>query len=366
MQGSLLYQHGSNRALALVKLCLDNQTSRPAVRVGLQLQNLRCQQNHFQQVIDTLMGMGGYRAENGAAAPVLGNQLILGQLLLYTLDISAGLIDLIDGNDDLDACGLGMVNSLNGLGHYAVVGCNYQDGDIGGVSSTHTHGGERLMSRCVQEGDLLTVDAYHVSTDVLGDSACLAVNDMGVTDGIQQGSLTMVYMTHNADYRRTGYECLIAVFRILQHLRDDVFLLLGNRIEIHFHSQLACSLKVQFGVYGYHLACQEQLLDDHGRLNLHLLRQIMDADHLRNFDNLGGVVFFLRRRCRLTSLSSALTSLAALLIRTVTALVRTTSALTRLAIPAIIELCVLIFLGIIIAILILRSAVLVLTKLYRC
>ena len=90
---------------------------------------------------------------------IFGDQFVLGQLLLYTLDISAGLIDLIDGNDDLNACGLGMVDGLDGLGHYTIVGCHYQDGNISRVGSTHTHSGKRLMSRCIQEGDLLAVDA---------------------------------------------------------------------------------------------------------------------------------------------------------------------------------------------------------------
>ena len=85
--------------------------------------------------------------EYGAAAPVLGNQLILGQLLFYTLHIGAGLIDLVDCNNDLHTCGLGMVDGLHGLGHYAVVRCHHQNRDIRSLGAPHTHGGERLMAR---------------------------------------------------------------------------------------------------------------------------------------------------------------------------------------------------------------------------
>ena len=91
--------------------------------------------------------MGGYGNEYGAAAPVLGDQLIFGKLLFYTLHIGAGLIDLVDCNNDLHPCGLGMVDGLHGLGHYAVVGCHHKNCDVRSLGSPHTHGGERLMAR---------------------------------------------------------------------------------------------------------------------------------------------------------------------------------------------------------------------------
>ena len=83
----------------------------------------------------------------------------------------------------------------------------------------------------------------------------------------------------------------------------------------------------------------------------------MDADHLRNLDYLRRIVFLLRRRCRLRCRRSALSSLAALLVRTIAALIRTTAALTRLTVPVIVEFGVSFFFAVIIAVLILCSAV---------
>ena len=73
-------------------------------------------------------GLGGDRADNGVAAPLLGHQTVLGQLLLDAVGVGAGLIHLVDGHDDGNFGGLGVVDGLHGLGHDAVVGGHHQDG----------------------------------------------------------------------------------------------------------------------------------------------------------------------------------------------------------------------------------------------
>ena len=77
MKGSLLNQNRCNRSLALVKLRLNHKSSCPAVGVGFQLQYLGRQKDHFQKLIQSLMGVGRYGYEDGASAPVLRNQLML-------------------------------------------------------------------------------------------------------------------------------------------------------------------------------------------------------------------------------------------------------------------------------------------------
>ena len=155
--------------------------------------------------------MCGNRHENRAAAPVLRDQLIFRQLLLYFINIGAWLIDLVDGNNDLNSCRFCMVNGLYGLWHHAVV-CRYnQDSDIRRLSASHTHGGKRLMSRCIKEGDLSVIDLDHGSTDMLGDAACLSCSYICLADCIQKRGFTMVNMAHNADYRRSGNH----IFRLL-------------------------------------------------------------------------------------------------------------------------------------------------------
>ena len=105
-----------------------------------------------------------------------------------------------------------MVNRFYCLRHNTIVCCYYENCDICRACSTHTHCCERLMSRSIQECDLLSVDFYNISTDVLCDTAGLTVDDICMTDCIQKGSFTVVNVTHNADYRRTFLHLLFVLF----------------------------------------------------------------------------------------------------------------------------------------------------------
>ena len=146
MQGTLLYQYGSHRTASLIQLCLDDQTSCLSLGVRLQLHDVCGQQDHVKQLVNTLAAFCGYRCKYGASAPILGDQLILCQLLLYTVNVCRGLIDLVHCYDDLHTRCLCMVDRLYGLGHYAVVRCYYQDSNIGRIGTTHTHGGKCFVS----------------------------------------------------------------------------------------------------------------------------------------------------------------------------------------------------------------------------
>ena len=64
-----------------------------------------------------------------------------------------------------------MVDALNRLRHDAVVGGNNQNCDIRHHGTAGTHGGKRLMARCIQEGDGASVDFDRISTNMLRDAA---------------------------------------------------------------------------------------------------------------------------------------------------------------------------------------------------
>ena len=96
-----------------------------------------------------------------------------------------------------------MVDSLHGLRHNTVIGSYYQDRNICGIGTTHTHGSKCLMARRIQKRDLLVIDGDHISTDVLCDTACFPVSHVGISDAVQKRCLTVVNMTHNTDYRRS-------------------------------------------------------------------------------------------------------------------------------------------------------------------
>src|SRR5699024_3161343 len=112
-----------------------------------------------------------------------------------TVDICARLIDLVDRYDDFDPGGFCMADRLNCLRHNAVIRRNYEDRDIRSIGSAHTHCRKCLMSRCIQESDLLSVHRYNVCTNVLRNAAGLFVDHMCVPDRVEKRSLTMVYVS---------------------------------------------------------------------------------------------------------------------------------------------------------------------------
>ena len=279
------------------------------------------------------MTLSRYRNKDGASAPVFRNQIIFGKFLFYPFHISTWFINFIDGNDDINTCCFGMVDRFHSLRHHTVVCGNNQYGNIRSIGTTHTHGCKCLMTRCIKEGDLLSLDGYHISTDVLGDTAGLTVGYICLTDRIQKRGFTMINMTHNTDYRRSGNQCRLIVFFLFQQFLDhiDFLFLLCNDIE--FHCNFLCLFKINFMIDCHHDALHKQFLHDHRRLHLHLFRQFTDGHFLRKDDFL---YFFLLFLFRLRT-NRFLKSFRKFLIRTAS-LIRATASLTSSSV-----LCLLLF-----------------------
>src|SRR5665647_1386955 len=109
-----------------------------------------------------------------------------------------------------------MVDGFNGLWHHIIVSCNDDDDNVGDFGTTGTHGGKGFVTRCIQEGDFTTVIQRNViSTDVLCDTTGFTGNNIGATNIIEQGSLTMVDVTHDRDNWRTRLQIF---FQILFNL----------------------------------------------------------------------------------------------------------------------------------------------------
>src|SRR5699024_2912357 len=156
----------------------------------------------------------------------------LGQLLADLLGIRLGLVDLVDRDHDRHVGRLGVVERLDGLGHHAVIGRDHQDRDVGDVGTTGTHGGERLVTRGVDEGQravlVLVLDLDLIGTDVLGDAAGLACTDGRLADGVQQTGLAVVDVAHDGDDRRPRGAVLIALLGQL-----------GIEVDVELLEQLA-------------------------------------------------------------------------------------------------------------------------------
>ena len=118
-----------------------------------------------------------------------------------------------------------MVDGLHGLWHDAVIGSNHEDSQVGGLSTTSTHGGKGLVTRGIQEGNgAFAVHVYRglVCTNTLGDAAFLAGALVGLADGVQQAGLTVVNVTHDGDDWRTILQRFLAAF-VLTELQVEGF-----------------------------------------------------------------------------------------------------------------------------------------------
>ena len=94
-----------------------------------------------------------------------------------------------------------MAECLKSLRHESVVGRDDQNNDVGDIRSACSHGRESGMTRCVDEGDGVSLPIDRVGTDTLGDSTRFSGGDLGAADGIEQGGLAVVDMAHEGDDR---------------------------------------------------------------------------------------------------------------------------------------------------------------------
>ena len=289
VQRAALDEHRRHRATTLVQVRLDGDTLGVHLRVGPQIQrSVGGQDDRLEQGVETDAGDGGDVDEHGVAAVLLRHQAVLGQLATDLGRVRAFLVDLVDRDHDRYVRGQRVVQRLDRLRHHTVVGRNHQHGDVGRLRTTGTHGGERLVTRGVDEGDLalVTVDLGRdlVRTDGLGDATGLASDDVGLADRVQQLRLAMVDVTHDRDDRRTLREVFLAALVLaeldveaLQQLavlvlgRDDLDVVVELRAE-HLEGLVGDRLGGR-----HHLAQVEQHLDQRRHVNADLLAEVGQA-----------------------------------------------------------------------------------------
>ena len=195
------------------------------------------------------------------------------------------LVDLVDRHHDRHAGRLGVVERLGGLRLHAVVGRDDQDREVGGLRTAGAHGGERLVTRGVDEGDLplLAVDLrrHLVGTDVLGDAAGLLGDHVGVPDRVQELGLAVVDVTHDGDHRRPGDQVFLAALVLaevdVERLEQLPVLLLGGDdldVVVQLGAEQLQRLVVDRLGRGHHLAEVEQHLDQAGRVGVDLVREV--------------------------------------------------------------------------------------------
>ena len=227
---------------------------------------------------------------------------MLGQFLFHAVRIGARFIHLVDGNDDWNACCLRVADGLDGLRHHAVVCRDNQYRDIGDMRATHC--GECLVSRCIEEYDLLSVDHNLGRADMLRDAAGLGGGDVGLTNRVEQGGLTMVNVSHDGDDRCSRLEIFLFILKELQTFFFLFFFDLGNddadaQIVRQNHNGILVDTLVDIG-HDTHL---HQRHDDLGCGYPDLFTEAGNGDRRGNRDSSGwkifqNILFFLYDRLR--------------------------------------------------------------------
>ena len=105
----------------------------------------------------------------------------------------------------------------------------------------------------------------------------------------------MVYMTHHADYRRTGNQGILRIFHIFQKLLQHVYLFFLFADKVIFQRDLFRCIKINLLVDRYHGSLQEQFFHDSRRLHFHAVSQLLDGHGLGEYQRLDDIFLLLHR-----------------------------------------------------------------------
>ena len=210
---------------------------------------------------------------------------MLGQLGQDAVGVRAVLIHLVDGHDDGDLSGLGVVDGLDGLRHDAVVSGDDENGDIGAHRAARTHLGKGRVARRVEEGDGLAIDFNGIRADMLRDAASLSGRDLRVADIVEQARLAVVDVAHDDHDRRTGDKLVCGVLMVVEQALfdgdDDLVLDLAAKLG----GDELRRVKVDGLVDRGHDAVFQQALDDLGHRLFHAGGQLADGDLVGDLDD---------------------------------------------------------------------------------
>ena len=265
---------------------LDGHALGLHVGVGPKIERrVRGQQDRFEQGSDVDALLRRDVDEHGVAAVLLGDQPVLGELLADLLRVRTLLVDLVHRDHDRHLGRLRVVDRFHRLRHDAVVGGDHDHRDVRGLRTTSTHGGERLVTRGVDEGDqalvVLELRADLVSADVLGDATGLALVHVRLTDRVEQARLTVVDVTHDGHDRRPCLEVDLLA-RVLtegdvERVEQLAVLLLGAD---HLHDVVHLRAEELEHLVGHglrrgdHLAEVEQHLHQRSRVGVDLVGEV--------------------------------------------------------------------------------------------
>src|SRR5262245_45409089 len=280
IEGAALHEHGANRPASALKLGLDDNALRGTLRVGAQVQQLRLQVDGFEKPVEAGPLESRHLDLQRFARHAFNDDLVLQERGAHARGIGSRLVNLVDGNDQRHAGGLGMVDGLHRLRHHAIVSGHDQHHDVRHLGAALAHGRERFVAGRVDEGDLLAAGRRHlIGADVLRNPASLAGGHVGVAYGVEQRRLAVVDVAHDGDHRRTRLLGFLGV-----NLADEALLNIGLRDALgrvaEFADDELCRVRVDHVVDLVHRALRHQQLDDVDGALGHAVGELLDGDHL--------------------------------------------------------------------------------------
>src|SRR5690606_10044899 len=139
----------------------------------------------------------------------------------------------VDSKHNWNTSCLSMAYRLLSLWHHIIISCNYDDGHISYLSTTCTHRRKGLVTRCIKEGDFLTIfQGYTIGTNVLCNTSTLSGNYILFTDIIQQRCFTVVNVTHHSN----NWSSWLKIFRLINIVLLSILKI--NCYKLNFVSKL--------------------------------------------------------------------------------------------------------------------------------
>ena len=228
-QRAFFDQRGHDRTTTLVEVRLEHVGLGRPLRVGDEVfgdLGVGNEQQRVEQLLDPLTGRCGHVEHDRVPPHSSGTSSCSVSCWRTRRGVGVFPVGLGDRDDDRDLGGPGVVDRLDRLRHDAVVGRDHEDRDVGDLRAARTHGGERFVTRRVDERDAPTVAVDLVCTDVLGDAAGFARDDVRVPDAVEQRGLAVVDVTHDGDDGRARLEQRLVVLVVVGGEQRDQFDLL--------------------------------------------------------------------------------------------------------------------------------------------
>jgi len=285
VQGTGLHQHGGHVAAAFVERGFDNGTDGIAVGVGLQVEQFGFEQNLLQQVLNTNARFGRNLLALVLTTPLFHQNINLGKLLTDFFGVGRRFVNLVEGDDNRHPSRLRVVDGFLGLGHHRVIGRHHDNGDVRHLRTTGTHGRKGFVTRRVEEGNgLARFGAHLVGTDVLRDTAGLALGHTRIADVVKQGGFAVVDVAHDGHNRST----VLQIGFVIAGINADFFLFF--RKELYIKAKLVGDYRDGFGVEalvdGHEHAHAQADFNDLVHVHVHQRGQVIGRDEFGKLQNL--------------------------------------------------------------------------------